>query len=149
VDWFHSTHINKIDRKGRVSVPADFRAVLAKKGTGKVVMFPALYHQAVEGAAEDYLASLHAKIESLPPFSQERDDLIDSILPSVMVLGCDQEGRISLPEHFVAHAGLTDQAVFMGRGQNFHLVSLDEMKRRQDEARARTLLKRQTAGGAA
>lgn len=143
MDWFHSTHINKIDRKGRISVPADFRSVLAKRGSGRLVLFPALHYPAIEGAGEDYLADLNAKIEALPAFSQERDDLVDSILPSIVVLNCDPEGRVVLPENLIAHAGLHDSAAFMGRGPHFHLVSPEEMAKRQNAARARARALRQ------
>ncbi|MCW5731648.1 MAG: hypothetical protein KIT20_12880 [Alphaproteobacteria bacterium] len=146
MDWFHSTHINKIDRKGRISVPADFRAVLAKRGSGRVVLFPALHFRALEGAGEDYLAEINRKLESLPPFAQERDDLIDSILPQVVVLNCDSEGRVLLPQHLIEYAGLGESAAFMGRGQNFHIVNIEELKRRQEEARARARAQRGPGG---
>ena len=142
MDWFHSTYTNRIDKKGRISVPADFRAVLAKRGSGRVVMFPSIYYPAIEGAAEDYLAELNQRVEALPDFSQERDDMIDSIMPYIEQLSCDTEGRVVLPEALIAHAGLHDQATFIGRGKSFQVWQPDALRQRQAEARARVQAQR-------
>ena len=142
MDWFHSTYTNRIDKKGRISVPADFRAVLAKRGSGRVVSLPSIYYPAIEGAAEDYLAELNQRVEALPDFSQERDDMIDSIMPYIEQLSCDTEGRVVLPEALIAHAGLHDQASFIGRGKSFQVWQPDALRQRQAEARARVQAQR-------
>jgi MraZ protein len=143
VDRFHSTYVNKIDRKGRVSVPADFRAQLGRGGSNKVVLYPAVHFMAVEGAGVSYIDEVNRQIEALPPFSQERDDLIDVLLPSIQELTIDSEGRVVLPENLIAYAKLSDTATFIGRGQNFQIWSPEGFAERQAEARARVLAQRQ------
>jgi MraZ protein len=41
VDRFFSHYILRLDAKGRVSVPASFRAILAREGVEGVFCFPA------------------------------------------------------------------------------------------------------------
>lgn len=146
MDSFHSTYTNKIDKKGRVSVPAQFRAVLAKQGSAQLILFPSLHFAAIEGAGEDYLKKINQEIESLPPFSQERDDLIDAILPNTRPLTFDGEGRVVLPEDLIAHAGLDGSASFVGRGPTFQIWQPEALRRRQDEALARVRARRGGGG---
>jgi MraZ protein len=148
VDWFHSTYVNKIDRKGRVSVPADFRAVLTRRGSTKVVLYPAVHFSAIEGAGEDYLTEVNRQIEALPAFSRERDDLIDAIMPGIQQLSFDSEGRVVLPEILIAHAKLGEIAAFVGRGQSFQIWTPEALERRQAEARASVQAMRQNGGRA-
>lgn len=147
MDWFHSTYINRIDRKGRVSVPADFRAVLARRGSGRLVLYPSVYVAAIDGAPEDFLEDINRRMEALDPLSQERDDLIDSILPVVQSVACDSEGRVILPEGLIAHAGLRESVAFVGRGPGFQIWEPDSFRARQAEARERTRGLRAAAGG--
>ena len=148
MDWFHSTHVNKIDRKGRVSVPAEFRAVLARRNSTKVVLYPALHVAAIEGAGEDYLTELNRQMEQWPAHSQERDDFLDAIMPSIPQLNFDREGRILLPESLIAHAKLADSATFVGRGQSFQIWSAEGFAERQAEARQRLQALRRNGGHA-
>jgi MraZ protein len=106
-----------------------------------------VYYAAIDGAPDDYLDEINRKIESLPPFSQERDDLIDSIMPFIERLACDSEGRVVLPEKLIEHAGLSDSAAFVGRGQNFQIWHPEALRARQAEARARTRALRPAASG--
>jgi len=148
VDVFHSTYVNKIDRKGRVSVPADFRTILGKGGSNKVVLYPAVHYAAIEGAGVDYLEEVRRQVAALPAFSQERDDLIDVILPAIEQLVMDSEGRIVLPESLIAHAHLGESAVFIGRGENFQIWKPEALAERQAEARARVQAMRQNGAQA-
>ena len=137
MERFLSTFANKIDRKGRVSVPADFRAVLSKRGAQAVVLYPSIHVEAIEGAGEDYLDQLSKRIESLPPLSAERDDLIDAIMPAIRRLPFDSEGRIMLPDNLIARARLTDTALFVGRFDNFQIWDPETWRKRQAQALTR------------
>lgn len=137
MELFLYTFTNKIDRKGRVSVPADFRAVLARRGSPNLVLYPAIGYSAIEGAGEDFLTSLVNKIEALPPFSSERENMVNSVMPFVRRLACDGEGRIVLPADLIAEsgAGITDTAVFVGRGASFQIWNPKEWERRARDVR--------------
>ena len=147
MDQFLSTFTNRIDRKGRVSVPAEFRAVLTRRNSASVVLYPSVHYPAIDGSGKDFLVELQKRIETVDPLSQEYDDLIDSVMPFVRVLEPDQDGRVVLPDDLIAHAGLTDTAVFVGRGTSFQIWQPQAWTERGRLARERARAAR--AGGGA
>ena len=118
---FLSTFVNKVDRKGRVSVPATFRAVLSQQSFSGVVALPSLAYAAVEGSGIDRFEQLAEGIDDLNPFSDEHDDFSKAIFGKAHQLPFDGEGRIIIPENLLAHAGITERAAFVGQGRRFQI----------------------------
>jgi MraZ protein len=140
---FLTTYYNKVDRKGRVSVPAAFRTALEKEGHDDIVVFPSFTSSALEGCSIDYIDDLADRTaESYDPFSPEHDDLKTLIFSSCHRLAWDPEGRVALPEAILQHAGITDQAAFVGQGRNFQIWEPEAYKIHEAEARARALVNR-------
>ena len=117
---FVSTFTNKIDRKGRVSVPASFRQILAGKGSETVVLYPHPKHPAIEGGGMDWLEDYAARVAQLPEYDEVRDAL-QALFGQVSQIEPDGEGRIILPEHLIDRAGLCENAVFVGAGAKFEI----------------------------
>lgn len=117
---FVSNFTNKIDRKGRVSVPAPFRQILAAKGSDGVVLYPHPKHPAIEGSAMDWLEDYATRLDQLPEYDADRDAL-QAVFSQVTQVATDGEGRIIVPEVLVAHAGLGETAIFVGTGQKFEI----------------------------
>lgn len=140
---FVSTFINKVDRKGRVSVPASFRAALAGQTLQGIVVYPSFTSAAIEGCGTDFLEELAASTTtSFDLFSPEQDDLNTLIFSTSHQLAWDPEGRVVLPEEIMAHANITEQAAFVGKGRTFQLWEPEALKVHQAEARARALKNR-------
>ncbi|MBF0251372.1 MAG: division/cell wall cluster transcriptional repressor MraZ [Alphaproteobacteria bacterium] len=123
-------HLNKIDKKGRVSVPKPFReAVLATGGQGGfagVYIYPYFKFPALEGADEGFMQRLADSLEeNLDLFSDDQEDIAAITLESAHQLAFDPEGRISLPTELRHHAGLDGEALFVGRGSRFQIWSPD------------------------
>jgi MraZ protein len=117
---FFGTFTNKIDAKGRLSVPAPFRAILQARGLASVALHPALFEACLEGAGIDRFDNLLAsQTDSFVPAT--RDDAAELIMEELRELPLDGEGRIVLPDEFIASAKLTDQAAFVGRGWKFQI----------------------------
>src|SRR5215510_5623656 len=95
---FIDTFVNKIDRKGRVSVPATFRAALAAQPFQGIVAFPSFQLNALQCAGMDWMQSLIEGTQQVDLFSQEHDDLTAALFPDAKQLSFDGEGRIMLPE---------------------------------------------------
>ena len=93
---FLSTYENKIDKKGRVSVPASFRSHLSNLGYNGVICYPSFNNQSIEACSQDRIEKLSTSIDSLSPFEEKRDYFATSILSESMNLQFDSEGRISL-----------------------------------------------------
>ncbi len=140
---FLNTFVNKIDRKGRVSVPATFRAVLADQSFPGIVAFRSFTAAAcIEGGGMDRMESLSASTDQLGPFSTELDDLTSLIFADARQLPFDTEGRIVLPEDLIAHAGLAESCAFVGKGKTFQIWEPQAFATAQDEARRRAMANR-------
>ncbi|MAH83267.1 MAG: division/cell wall cluster transcriptional repressor MraZ [Magnetovibrio sp.] len=118
---FVGRHVNKLDRKGRVSVPKSFRAALRAQGSKIFYAYPSFKHGAVEACGDIFLARLSASLDELDTFSDEQDDLAAIILENAHALSLDTEGRAILPRELVEHAGLSEQVIFVGRGARFQI----------------------------
>ena len=127
---FLSTYQNKVDRKGRVSVPADFRAELAGQSRPTIVVFKSPVEGFMYAWGYDDFLKFAERIKRLPAMSKERQRLSRSILAAARPLSYDSEGRILLPEPFMAAANITDQAVFAGMGEYFLIWNPAEHERR-------------------
>jgi MraZ protein len=124
VALFMSTHVNKVDRKGRVSVPATFRATLSGQPFAGVVVFPSFEQEALEGAGMDRMEAIAAGLDRLgQPKEQQR--LANLILARSQPMPFDPEGRITLPERCLAHAHIADTAIFVGLGSTFQIWEPD------------------------
>jgi MraZ protein len=142
VALFLSTFVNKVDRKGRVSVPATFRAALAGQTFNGIVAFRSFKLPTVEGSGIDRIEEMSARLDGLEQFSEEYDNLA-SIFADAQQLPFDGEGRIVLPENLVEHAGIGETAAFVGLGRTFQIWEPEAFKRHQAEIRDRA--KRQGA----
>ncbi len=120
---FLSTHQNKIDKKGRVSVPATFRAALATQPFQGIVLFRSTKHPCLEGFDYDTMADLARRLDQFDLFSDDQDDLAAAIFGDSVQLPFDGDGRIGLPDILASHAELTDEAAFVGMGQKFQIWS--------------------------
>ncbi|HWL79935.1 MAG TPA: division/cell wall cluster transcriptional repressor MraZ [Roseomonas sp.] len=132
---FMGTHTNRLDRKGRVSVPALFRAELARLGSDEIVLRPSHQHACIEAWPMPAFDAMASKLDRLDVFSDEQDDLATAIFADAYPIRPDGEGRIMLPEDLIAHAALTDTVAFVGLGAKFTLWDPAAAKRRAQEAR--------------
>jgi MraZ protein len=151
MDRFVSTFTNKIDAKGRVSIPAPFRAVLerdayggaeaAKTESGKSVAgiycYPSLDAPALDAGGERLAQKIDGLLAGLPDYSDERDQLSVALYGDVQVLGIDGDGRIVLPEPLRAHAGISAQVTFVGLGDKFQIWQPERFAERREAARAK------------
>ena len=139
---FLGTHQNKLDTKGRVSVPAPFRAALRSRGESNgngthLVLRPSHQHPCIEAWPAAEFEALSEPLNKLNLFSPEHDDLAATLFADAFPVEADKEGRVVLPENLVSYAGLTDGVVFMGLGRIFQIWEPAAAERRRSEARER------------
>lgn len=139
---FLSTFVNKIDKKGRVSVPARFRAILSENGPSSVVVFPTVNGDAIEACAMNVMEGLLEKIGGFDPFSEDRESFADAIMTEAVELPIDGDGRIMLPESILKGAGIDGQCAFVGRGDSFQIWNPDAFKQRLSQSKERARRKR-------
>ena len=118
---FLSTYENKIDKKGRVSVPASFRSHLSNLGYNGVICYPSFNNQSIEACSQDRIEKLSASIDSLSPFEEKRDIFATSVLSESVNLQFDTEGRVSFTEKLLNHAKIKNNILFVGLGKTFQI----------------------------
>ena len=139
---FMDTIINKVDAKGRVSLPSDYRAIVKELST-EIVCYRSLTSPCIEGCLEDLLDKLATDMEnSLDFFSQTQDDLTNLIFGDAKRFAFDSTGRIVLTEKLLKHAQITDTAVFVGKGRKFQIWNPENWEKEEARIRAEVLKKR-------
>lgn len=118
---FLSVYNNKIDKKLRVSVPSNFRNVLADSSFQGVVLYKSVLHNCIEGCSMERLSRISESIDNLDIFSDERDAFATAILGNSFQATFDPEGRILLPKQLIEMTKLEENATFVGKGQTFEI----------------------------
>jgi MraZ protein len=148
---FLSTFEKQIDKKGRVSVPPSMRAVLAAQSSSVMIAYPSFVRPCIEACGMERLEKLYARIESLDPFSEERDAFATAILGGAIQLPFDSEGRVVLPESLLKKASITATGIFVGKGETFEIWAPAAFAKHEASVREIALSKRlalKSEGGA-
>tara|TARA_B110000438_G_C15742612_1_gene619186 strand:+ start:349 stop:816 length:468 start_codon:yes stop_codon:yes gene_type:complete len=141
-----SSAINKIDSKGRISIPAPFRSVLEFQGYPGVYLFPSFTSKAVDGGGQDLIDQISLSVEKMQLFAEETDALSTALFADTYSLSYDQDGRISLPEILIEHANLSEKVIFVGQGRKFQMWNPDDFNEFKREAKIKALENRNLIG---
>ena len=137
---FLSTTTMKVDKKGRVSVPANFRTSVGDTGFAGVVLYPSFQHKCLHGADMGFMERLSDSIQGdFGLYSDDNDALANATLAAAVPLAFDPEGRVMLPAKLIEHAGISSQATFVGLGRTFQLWSPEAYATHADTQRASAL----------
>ena len=118
---FLSTYENKLDKKGRVSVPSSFRSYLSNLGYNGIICYPSFNNQSIEAWPQERIEKISSAIDTLNPFEDKRDFFATSILSESINLQFDGEGRILLTSKLLKHAKIKNSMVFVGQGKTFQI----------------------------
>ncbi len=118
---FLSSYENKIDKKGRVSVPSTFRSYLNSMGYNGFVTYPSFNYSALEACSQDRIEKLSNTIDTLNPFEEKRDFFATSVLSESEIFQFDTEGRVSISEKLLVHAKIKTNILFVGLGKTFQI----------------------------
>lgn len=137
---FVSTFESNIDARGRVSVPAAFRAVLEREAAtfgdlGGIYCYPSLDAPALDAGSERLARKIDGLLGGLPEYSDERDQLSVALYGNVQILSIDGDGRIVLPQDMREHAGIARRVTFVGLGDKFQIWAPEAFIERDKLAR--------------
>ena len=141
---FLSTFVNKLDKKGRVCVPAPFRLALSQQSFQGIVVFRSFKLPAIEGMGIDRMQRMSDSVDQLDLFSDAQDDLTASIFSDSQMLAFDGDGRVILNQDLLDHANIQDGVAFVGRGATFQIWNATAFEAYQQEARQRIQNNRET-----
>lgn len=122
---FVSHYTNRLDAKGRVSIPAAFRAVLTRDGFEGLYCFPSPHQPAVDAGGNGLLNEIEGRLGGFQTLSADHDLVSTALFGISEILKVDGEGRVMLSDTIKAHAGITDQVVFVGLGYKFQMWAPD------------------------
>ncbi len=118
---FLSTYENKLDKKGRVSVPASYRSYLSNIGYNGIICYPSFNNQCIEAWPQDRIEKISNAIDSLNPFEEKKDYFATSILSESINLQFDSEGRVQITPKLLKHAKIKNSMLFVGQGKTFQI----------------------------
>ena len=121
MDRFVSNVVLRLDSKGRVSIPASFRAVLNRDGFEGLYCYPALDQPAIDAGGNALMAEIETLLAQQPLYSAAREQLALALYGTSETLKVDGEGRVMLTSYFKDYAGISDSVAFVGLGHKFQI----------------------------
>ena len=144
MNLFLSTYFFKIDKKGRISLPSSFRALLDRENKVQLVLFKSFKYPSIEGCGYKHIENIAKRIDQLDTFSDDQDDFTTSIFSELKPISLDSEGRFVIPGDLLEYAKIENEAAFVGQGHSFRIWNPNLSKDRQKESRQRLINKKKT-----
>jgi MraZ protein len=135
MDRFVSHFTNRLDAKGRISIPASFRSVLARDGIEGIFVFPDPDAPMLNAGGHALIGEIDRLIADVPALTGEQDFLAAALYGTSEILKLDPEGRVLLPEALKAHAGIGDSATLVGLGTKFQICEPEHFRAQLAAAR--------------
>ena len=120
---------NKVDAKGRISIPAPFRRILeegdpdwsSSLNPNLVIVYGRRNRKCLEGYSLRTIEIVDNLISNLPRYSNERE-ILERLLNSQSVqVQLDENGRIILPLKLRKLVDIESTAMFVGMGEKFQI----------------------------
>ena len=144
MDRFVSNTINRVDKKGRVSVPAAFRLVLGNQPVLNTIL--SVEHPVAEAGGMDFMDSNLRRLSMMDPFSEEYAMWSLCLVGDANELKIDPEGRITLSDNIRDHTGIGDEVAFVGCSHFFQLWEPAAFRAYRETARAKVREMRRALG---
>ena len=138
---FLSNATNRIDAKGRVSVPSIFRAVLAQRDIRELYCFQDFVFPAISIGGPDLLDRFERQIASEDPFSPAANQMSLLIHGGGVFMKLDSEGRLMVTDFIRDFTGISAEVTFVGRADHFQLWAPQTFEAVQAAARTERRLR--------
>ena len=131
---FVSNYTNKIDGKGRVSIPAGFRSILAKDGYDGLYCYPSLDMSAVDCGGNGLFQAIEQRLSRIETYTEAHDYLSTAFYGMGEHLKIDRDGRISLTETIRDFAEIDTHVSFVGQGYKFQIWNPERFRQHSRKA---------------
>lgn len=146
MDQFLGSHVNRLDAKGRISIPAPFRAALkATQEATSIVLRRSHLHPCIDVWPMAMLERSKARLAQMDMLDPAYDDIAARLFGDSFPAEPDKEGRIVIPQRYLQHAAITEMITLTGRGTYFQLWEPEAAERRLNQVYASAA---RPAGGA-
>lgn len=132
---FLSNATNRIDAKGRVSVPAVFRSVLAERNIQELYCFQDFVFPAISVGGLDLLDRFERQIAAEDQFSPAANQMSLLIHGGGVFMKLDAEGRLMVTDFIRGFTGIVNEVTFVGRSDHFQLWQPEAFLALQAQAR--------------
>ena len=119
--FFVGTYKNKMDAKGRISLPAPFRDIVTEGSGTAFYIFPSPNSNTLEAGGSDLMQYIASSIEEQAPMFSQEEDALSYIMASARLVQCDSTGRFVMPAEFIEFASLGDSVSFVGKARRFQI----------------------------
>ena len=146
MNLFLSQYVNKIDKKGRVSLPSLFRNVLPYENKNEFILVKSLKYPAIDGCSYGRIHKIAERIDNLEIFSDDQDDFSTSIFSEIIPTNLDKEGRFLIPEFLKKYSNISEEVAFIGQGHYFQIWEPKAVSEHQKQSRERLISQKKTLG---
>ncbi|TYC64848.1 division/cell wall cluster transcriptional repressor MraZ [Stappia sp. BW2] len=136
---FVSHFTNRLDAKGRVSIPAPFRAVLVRDGFEGLYCIASSHCAAVDAGGNELLDQINKSSDGFAKLSPDHDALAIALFGASENLRIDGDGRMTISDTIREHTGITDQVTFVGMNYKFQIWEPEKFREFRAEAQRRAL----------
>ncbi|WP_288192398.1 division/cell wall cluster transcriptional repressor MraZ [uncultured Phyllobacterium sp.] len=133
---------NRIDAKGRVSVPAHFRSIIQQTGHTELYALRSLHLPALDAGGPDLLTRFDKRLESEDPFAEMADDMSFYLHADGGFLKLDADGRITVTDFLREHTGITTDVTFAGANTHFQMWQPEQFETHRAKVRQRLMERR-------
>ena len=118
---FLSHATNRIDSKGRVSVPSMFRSALSALDIRELYCFQDFVFPAISAGGPELLDRFERQISGEDPFSPQANQMSLLVHGGGVFMKLDQEGRLMVTDFIRDFTGIDTEVTFVGRADHFQL----------------------------
>jgi MraZ protein len=133
---FLSNVTNKIDAKGRVSVPSAFRTVLVEREIKELYCLQDFAFPAISVGGPELLERYERQIAAMDAFSPQANAMSLLIHGGGVFMKLDSEGRLMVSDFVRYFTGISTEVTFVGRADHFQLWQPQAFLKAQAAARA-------------
>jgi MraZ protein len=150
VKYFVGTYENKIDTKGRISLPAPFRDIIcglidpspkANISNSNINTLKEFYifksptNDTLEAGGYDLMQYIATSIEEQAPMFSKTEDTLSYIMESAKLITFDSTGRFTIPVELSEFADISNSATFVGKARRFQIWNSENYKQKSLNSR--------------
>jgi len=121
---FVGEYRHNVDAKGRLTIPSQWRI----QGDENGEVYLALPNPAgfVTVYPPEMIGRLKEKVSEMSMADLAGEDALSQVMSMAHSFSCDKNGRINLNEKLLKHAGITKEAVLLGKITSFSIYSPEQ-----------------------
>lgn len=138
--FFRGEQTVRLDGKGRIGLPVDWRPLLQGDGRAVFHAHPCLKEKALRCMSTSRLAKMAASVQNLPAYDPKRQLIEGLIISRAKDHNLDGQGRTVLHAGLLDEVGIGDEMVLIGATDHFQIWDADTLRAHRakllDELRA-------------